>query len=276
MLETLEEQQGFQFLLDKIRRNRGVDFSLYRLGTLKRRILARLRLTGCSDYFDYMMLLNQEPKEYDQLLDAITIKVTRFFRDPETFRKLQTQVIPEILKRKRGRQSIVRAWSVGTAYGEEAYSLAILLLEASKAEGLQVDVNVFGTDLDPAGIEQAKAGIYGLSQMKEVPRIMIQNYFHEKGNCFEIGKELKQTVRFRQHNLLTDPLLHHMDLILCRNVLIYFTKTLQEAAFAIFAKALSESGFLVLGKVESLWGYAAQSFETVDLRERIYRKAGSS
>ena len=269
-------ESGFQLLLEKLRRNKGVDFSLYRVGTLQRRIQGRLRTAGCAGYTEYIGYLNQEPREYDRLLEAITINVTEFFRDPETFEVLRQRVIPEILKIKaaQGRR-LVRVWSAGTSNGEEAYSLAICFLEALKDWQDDFQVTVHGTDIDPQCVRVAQKGLYPVAGFRKLARSVQERYFQpsrvDEGSL-EVKEEVQALTRFSRHDLVCDPPLTHMDLILCRNVVIYFTRPLQETVYANFAKALNEGGFLVLGKVESLSGVMSTRFETVDVRERIYRK----
>lgn len=251
----------------------GLDFSLYRRGTLKRRIESRLRATGCSDYLSYIAVLNRQPQEYDRLVDAVAINVTEFFRDPETFEALKGFVIPEIvrLKAAQGRR-IIRAWSAGAAQGEEAYSLAILFLEVLGEEFERFQVKVYGTDIDPTSLTQAKAGLYPPSALRRVEARILKRYFHPVGDRVAVAEEVKALTRFHPHNLVSDAYLQHVDLILCRNVVIYFTRPLQEFVYSNFALALNGGGFLVLGRVESLWGNTAGTFEPANLRERIYRK----
>lgn len=266
-------ETDFRFLLDKIQRNKGADFSLYRTGTLKRRIDSRLRQTGCKDYSDYIIYLNKNPEEYDNLISAITINVTEFFRNPETFDVLAKKVIPEIVRTKKERgKKIIRAWSAGTSNGEEAYSIAILFLEALKEEISDFDIIVYGTDIDPDCIKKASAGIYTAGSMKEINKERLTKYFNKKEENHEVNDSIKKLTRFTAHNLVSDEFLKHLDLILCRNVVIYFTKPLQEMVYSNFARALNKDGFLVLGKVESLWGFAQKDFTAFDNRERIYRK----
>jgi len=288
-----------EFLLDKIQRNKGADFSLYRTGTLKRRLDSRLKAAGCKDYSDYIIYLNKNPEEYDNLISAITINVTEFFRNPETFDVLEKKVIPEIIRSKieRGKK-VIRCWSAGTSNGEEAYSLAILFLEALGKNIADFDIVVYGTDIDPACIEKGRAGIYTAGSMKEVNKERLRKYFmvqesikpfpvplrkspevnaegdflDNKGENYEVNDSVKKLTRFTAHNLVSDEFLKTLDLILCRNVVIYFTKPLQEMVYSNFARSLNKDGFLVLGKVESLWGFAQKDFTALDNRERVYRK----
>lgn len=266
-------ETNFKFLLDKIQRNKGADFSLYRTGTLKRRIDSRLKAAGCKDYSDYVIYLNKNSEEYDNLISAITINVTEFFRNPETFDVLANKVIPEVVRTKKEQgKNIIRAWSAGTSNGEEAYSLAILFLEALEENIADFDIVVYGTDIDPACIEKGKAGIYTAGSIKEINKERLMEYFNKKEENYEVNDSVKKLTMFTAHNLVSDEFIKHLDLILCRNVVIYFTKPLQEMVYSNFARTLNKDGFLVLGKVESLWGFAQKYFMAFDNRERIYRK----
>ena len=263
----------FQFLLSKIQKMKSVDFSLYRPGTLRRRIQSRLRATGCSHYSEYLVYLNKNPHEYDSLLDAITINVTDFFRDITTFSCLEKAVVPEIIrtKEKTGRK-VIRVWSAGSSHGEEAYSLAMLFFERLQGKIHNFQLKIFGTDIDPNCIEAAKNGIYGREQVRKIPPFLLEKYFTFNGSHYEVIDELKQATNFSFHNLVCDAPLHSMDLILCRNVLIYFKRPLQEAVCRDFYKTINGGGFLVLGKVESLSGWALPGLSTVNLHERVYQK----
>ncbi len=174
-------------------------------------------------------------------------------------------------KQEEGKK-VIRAWSAGTSNGEEAYSLAILFLEVLEENIADFDAVVYGTDVDPACIEKGKAGIYTAGSMKEINKERLRKYFNERGDNYEVNDSIKKLTRFMAHNLVSDEFLKHLDLILCRNAVIYFTKPLQEMVYSNFARALNKDGFLVLGKVESLWGFAQKYFAAFDNRERIYRK----
>jgi len=267
------EDTDFKFLLEKIHRNKGVDFSLYRPNTLKRRITSRLKTVGCANYSDYIIYLNKEPEEYNRLIEAVTINVTEFFRNPETFEVMEKKVIPEIIRAKESEgRKVIRAWSAGTSYGEEAYSLAILFIETLKEKISDFDIKVYGTDIDPACLEKAEIGAYGPNSLKEIKKDLLHRYFDKKGETHDLKEAVKRLMRFEPHNLASDEFMSHIDLLLCRNVIIYFTKPLQEMVYSGFARSLNKGGFLVLGKVELLWGYAKENFKVFDNRERIYRK----
>jgi len=267
------EDRAFQFLLDKIRRNKGMDFRLYREGTLRRRIERRMRATRCADYSEYIVHLNKEPSEYDRLVDAITINVTKFFRDTGTFDLIGKKVIPELVesKEKQGRR-VIRVWSAGTSCGEEAYTVAILFLEVLKDDIRNFNVRIYGTDIDTTCIQKAREGIYEQRSVNKVRNELLQRYFAKVGERYKISEKAKMLTRFKVHNIICDDSLPNIDLILCRNVLIYFTRALQEMTYSRFTRALNNGGFLVMGKVESLWGYPAADFDIINNRERVYRK----
>lgn len=208
-----------------------------------------------------------------RFLEEITINVTEFFRNPETFAVIKKKVLPEIIKRKEldGKRSL-RVWCAGTSNGEEAYSMAILCLEVLQKKIADFSVKVYGTDIDPACIEKAKVGLYDPSRLKEADRRLLSMYFIKEGENYRVKDEVKELVEFKPHNLVSDKPFADLDLILCRNVLIYFNKSLQDYVTSSFLKSLRKRGFLVLGKVESLWGYAQDRFEAFDNRERVYRK----
>ncbi len=267
------EDEGFLLILEKIRRNKGLDFTLYRPASVKRRILSRMRATGSKNYSEYIVCLNRDPSEYDRVLEAITINVTEFFRDTETFRHIQEKVIPEIVARKEAEgRKIIRVWSAGSSFGEETYSLAILFLECLGARISEFMVKVYGTDIDPDCLSKARAGIYAHTSLRHVPKQILERYFTKDSEFHSVKNEVRSLIRFQHHDLVSDKYMEHMDLILCRNVVIYFSRPLQDFVYANFAKALNEGGFLILGKVESLWGYPTSYFETISLRERIYKK----
>jgi chemotaxis protein methyltransferase CheR len=262
-----------RYLLDKVRRNKGIDFSLYRMATISRRAASRLRKTGCSGYMEYIAYLNRHPEEYDRFVEEVTINVTEFFRDRGTFAAIEGTVLREIMrKRQEGRPGPVRVWCAGSSGGQEAYSLAILFLEAKGEKAGGLNVRIWGTDIDPDCVEKAKRGFYEPSHLKEVDSRLVDKYFLKEGENYRVKDGVRRLTEFRAHNLVSDPPLTNMDLILCRNVMIYFTRPLQEAAYSALAKGLDKGGFLVLGKSETLWGRAQDCFETIENRERIYRK----
>lgn len=264
---------NFKFLIDKIARNRNLDFSQYRPQVLKRRINLRMQLSGCGTYWDYIMLLNRDPDEYDRLIESLSIKVSEFFRDLTVFEVLGQVVIPEILSQKQSRGiKRIRAWSCGTAFGQEAYSMAILFCEALGSRIYHYDIWMLATDIDKNAIEKAPWGSYDRQALKQMGPHLLFKYFTRVQDRYVVSDRVRSLVRFKRHDIVSGRQESGMDLVLCRNLLIYFQKELQEKVFRHLHKALNPDGFLVLGKTESISPQMRDHFAVVDMRERIYRK----
>lgn len=262
-------------LLRKVREERGLDLALYRRHYVERRVAARLRALGLHSYRQYASHLDRYPDEYARLLDVLTINVTDFFRDPPVFDAFKEQVVPELLRSKlRGSQRMLRVWSAGCATGEEAYSLAMLLLDELGHERGRVLLNVFGTDIDPEAVRTAKRATYSIEKLPSIPVEYRSRYTRLQGETFSISNEVISRVRFRALDLFEDKPITVSDVIFCRNVFIYFDRAQQERVLERFWSSLSRGGFLVLGRSEKLAPVAASRFELVNGRERIYRKPG--
>lgn len=254
-----------------VRRRRGVDLAHYRQGYVRRRIRTRMRARRTPDSGEYARILSRDDEEITRLLGAISTKVTSFFRDPGLYTYLDARVIPGLLAAPSGRT--VRLWSAGCATGEEAYSLAALVapLEPPRPEGR---VHVLGTDVDPTAIAAARKGQYPLSALRRVPAEIQRRCFtvqREDGSC-RVRRELRAYTTFRVESLLDPAPTGAFDLVLCRNVFIYFEASLQERLFVQLARALRPGGYLALGRVERIAGPARASFEPVHVRERVYRR----
>lgn len=269
---AIEDEAGFRELTGKIARDRGFGCASYKEKCLRRRIAVRMRARGIHAFADYMRLLDADPREYDRLIDALTINVTRLFRNREVFEVLDRLVIPTLWDAEPGP---LRVWSAGCSSGEEPFSLAVLfhLLAARRNDlsGLR-RVDILGTDIDARSLDRARAAGFDAGDFEETPDVVRSAYFAPEAP-FTIRGDVRQLVRFDRLDLLHDPAPpgpHH--LILCRNVLIYFDRASQERLFLQFFDALAPGGFLVLGKVETLLGDARRKFVTVDARERIFRK----
>ncbi|RZB30631.1 MAG: chemotaxis protein methyltransferase CheR [Desulfobacteraceae bacterium Eth-SRB1] len=269
---TFTNDQAFHALWKRIFKERGLDLSQYREKCLKRRIDVRLRATGVDTYMEYMVVLKRDPSEYDRLFDVLTINVTDFFRDSSTYRIIEDKVIPELvsLKKKQGKK-IIRVWSAACATGEEPYSIAILFHEILRDRIDDFLISIYATDIDEKVMKKAKKGEYEAGSVSKVDEKILRRYF----NCnlkYNLKEEIKQMVRFKRHDLISDRPLVHLDIILCRNVLIYFSRDQQVKLFDKFYEALNRGGYLILGKTESLAGKPAGLFQPVSIRERIYRK----
>lgn len=257
-------------LMEQISRARGLCCAAYKVGCFRRRLSVRMRARRVTSYQDYATLLAADPAEYDHLLDALTINVTRFYRNPETWDLLAARILPRLWAARGG---AVRCWSVGCASGEEPYTLAMLLLEQGRRAGaVPPPMWVDATDLDQRVLDQARTGRYPRALLRDAPPELIRRYFDD-GDPATVAVPARQLVRFAGHDVLRDPPPHPpYDLILCRNVAIYFDRPTQDRLFAGLADALAPDGYLVLGKVEAVWGDLRSRLALEDLRERIYRR----
>jgi chemotaxis protein methyltransferase CheR len=261
-------------LLEKIRDDRGLDLAQYRPRYVERRVATRLNALGLHTYRQYAARLDEDPAEYHRLLDALTINVTQFFRDPSVYELFRTEVLPELLEAKAARhQRIVRVWSAGCATGEEPYSIAMAVLsEIRRSRRSEVLPTVIGTDIDRSALEKAKRGEYPLAALAHIPLPDQRQYVDVRGDHFRFKPELTKLVRFQYLNLFEAPPIRAVDVVFCRNVFIYFNREEQDRMLGSFWEALSRGGYLVLGRSERLSPALSKQFELISGRERIYRK----
>ncbi len=250
----------------------GHDFSKYTPNTLHRRIERRLAVHQIATIANYITHLKQSPDEVNALFRDLLIGVTRFFRDPEAFRLLEQTVVPQILANKNNR-GVIRAWSAGCSTGEEAYSLAILLIEAAEARNQSLAFQVFATDIDNQAIAIARAGIYPASIAADISAERLARFFtlEPGGATYRIQKSLRDMLIFSEQDLAKDPPFSKLDLISCRNVMIYMNSTLQKKLMPIFHYALNTGGTLFLGTSEST-GDFAHLFSALDIKHKIYQR----
>ncbi len=256
-----------------LRAARGLDLSAYKDRCVRRRIAVRARARGCADGGAYARLLEEDPAEVGRLYAALTITVSQFFRNASTFARIETAVLPALFE--RAGTAGVRIWSVGCAGGEEPYSLAILLLERFREQLARTRVSIQGLDIDEAALERARAAVYDRDRLAELPRPFLARYFTQTpAGRYQLAREIRRMVLFRRANVLAPGDLPPgpVDLILCRNVLIYFARSEQERLLAAFETCLAPGGFLVLGKAETLVAADRRRFKTVCPWERIYRR----
>jgi chemotaxis methyl-accepting protein methylase len=250
-------------LLAKIER-RGLMVSSYKEPCLRRRLAVRMRARGVHTFGDYARLLDTAPDEFDLLLDALTINVTKFFRNPETYALLRERVVPELA----AVAGPVAVWSAGCATGEEPYTLAILFTEAGGRARVRIDA----TDLDPGALAFLRRAEYPAPAVEEVPPALLQRHFG-KGPPYQLAPAVAKLVHPRRHDLTKEAAPEPpYQLIVCRNVVIYFDRPTQEKLFMRFFDALVPGGWLLLGKVETLFGTARQRFVVEDARERLFRR----
>jgi two-component system, chemotaxis family, CheB/CheR fusion protein len=266
--------QEFDELLLMLKETRGFDFTGYKRSTLMRRIRRRMdahALSSLSEYRDYLEL---EPEEFTRLFDSLLINVTAFFRDPLAWQALREEVLPELLSAKSARRPL-RVWSAGCATGEEAYTLAIMLVETMGLEDFINRVKIYATDLDEEALAEARIGVYTERHLAEVNEEFRRKYFEASGTKYAFRRDLRRQVIFGRNDLTRDAPISRVDLLVARNTLMYFNAETQSNIIRRFHFALSNPGFLFLGKAEMLLNHGDQ-FEPVDLRKRLFRKIGKS
>ena len=269
---------GLSQILEKVHRQKRYDFRQYKESTLRRRVQRRLRATRALSYEQYTGVLDAEPGEYAKLIDDLTIQVTELFRNPQAWQILKHEVLSNIVRQKleeveqkKNTRPTLRIWCAGCASGEEAYSVAILLDQLLREEKHGFESNIRGTDIDRQSLLKAKRAEYQPDLLKSTPQDILNKYFDSNGT-YRVASSIRQGLRFEPHDLVLDEPLKQMDLIICRNVAIYFTRPLQAKVFMDFCNSLNEGGFLFLGKAETLIGPAKERFTTIDKRWRIYQK----
>ena len=268
------EERAFRALTEKITQARGVCCGAYKDRCLRRRIAVRMRARGVHSFTDYSRLLDSDGHEYDRLLDALTINVTKFFRNNETW----TALAPFLAERWQARSGAVAVWSAGCASGEEAYTIAAALAETARTTG-QSDwlprARVLATDIDRQSLERATAARYAAAAFSETPADVLRRWIEPAaadGTRAPVAA-VRGLVTVQRHDLTTGrPPGGPFDLVVCRNVVIYFDRDTQERLFQVFASALRPDGLLLLGKVETLLGPAREQLRMENPRERIYRR----
>lgn len=252
----------------------GLDLALYKDACILRRIGVRLRACGAGSLTAYVERLNRDRQELTRLIQALTIHVSQFFRNPSTYRAIGEQILPTLLadKRQAGARAL-RLWSAGCATGEEPYSLAILLLERAPEVVRELSTVIYATDVDAETLERAREGVFPARSLAHLPPAWRARHFTADGTRYRVGAVARRLVFFKEHNLLRRPPVGRLDLIVCRNVLIYMAPPVQGQVLEAFQRVLNPGGFLVLGKVEGLTPGFRERFEVVDPAERIYRRS---
>ena len=266
-----DEARDLDRFLEELHRNRGVDFRSYKRPTILRRLGRRMAAIGCESIEEYSRYLEEHPEEYRQLIGAFLIKVTEFFRDPELFDYLKEEVLPELIEEAREEENQLRIWSAGCATGEEAYSLAILVSEVLGREAGLFNVRFFATDIDEDAVRFARRGVYPPSALKGLSEEQISRYFVEEDGSYQVKKQIRGMIVFGEHDLAQRSPFPHVDLVVSRNVLIYFSNELQRRALQLFAFSLRDGGYLVMGKAESP-SLLGDLFAPVDRHNKVYRR----
>ena len=269
----VDDEDGFKALTRRGSRDAGLALDAYKDKCLRRRLLVRMRACSVHTYAEYMAVLDRRPEEWDKLKDALTINVTRFYRNPETWDRLRQDILPDLLAARQGR---LAAWSAGCASGEEPYTLGMLCAETAESLGHAAwaeRVRIEATDIDRESLERAAGARYPAAAFQEAPPWMTARYCDAAGDEWQVRDAVRRMVTVSRLDLAREtPPAATYDLILCRNVVIYFDRKTQERLFAQFAEALVPGGVLVLGKVETLLGPARERLALVDARERIFRR----
>jgi two-component system, chemotaxis family, CheB/CheR fusion protein len=261
----------FEALLAYLKQSRGFDFTAYKRSSLMRRVLVRMQTLGVKGFAVYLDFLQVDPEEFTRLFNTILINVTSFFRDPPSWEVLRESVIPRLVGQRESTDAI-RVWSAGCASGEEAYSVAMLLAEAVGDEAFRERVKIYATDVDEEALNQARHAVYGARTAEDVPAPLLEKYFDRQDDRFIFNKELRRSVIFGRHDLIQDAPISRVDLLICRNCLMYFNTEAQARILARFHFALVPSGVLFLGKAETLLAQSA-TFEPVDIKRRLFIKA---
>ena len=264
-----EERMLLHKVFAQVRARTGRDFSRYKRSTILRRIARRMQLAHVEELPAYLDLLRENADEVRALADDLLINVTNFFRDPEAFRALEREVVPEVFEGKAP-DDTVRVWSVGCSTGEEAYTLAILLLEEAARREVAPRIQVFASDLHERSLERAREGFYPGDIEADVSPERLDRFFEKEDGGYRVRKEVRELVVFAPHNLLGDPPFSKLDLVACRNVLIYLQRDVQKDVVELFHYALRPDGYLLLGSSETVG--SADLFRVEDKKHCLYRK----
>jgi two-component system CheB/CheR fusion protein len=267
---TPEQDPEFEALLQYLKRNRGFDFTGYKRPSLMRLMRKRIQRVGVENFTDYLDYLQVYPGELNILFDTLLLNVTNFFRDKAAWEVLAAEIIPQILEAKPNNEPI-RVWSAGCASGEEAYTIAILLAEALGAEAFRNRVKIYATDLDEDALVQGRQANYPERALESVPEELRKKYFDASGSNFVFRTDLRRCVIFGRHDLVHDAPISRLDLLVCRNTLMYFNADIQARILARFHFALSDTGFLFVGKAEMLLTHA-NLFQPANLKYRIFSR----
>jgi two-component system CheB/CheR fusion protein len=266
----ITEDKGLKSIFDILRSAKGLDFTHYKTPTISRRVSRRMVLLKLKNRKGYIKFLRENKDEVEKLYEDLLINVTSFFRDPKVFDALKKQVLPAILKNRTKGQD-VRIWIPGCSSGEEAYSIAICLFESLGNKTGAVPVQIFSTDVRETSINEARRGIYGKNIKNSITPERLKRFFTKIGDSYKISKQLREMCIFSRQNVFSDPPFSNLDLISCRNLLIYLQPVLQKKVFHNFHYALKPGGFLLLGNSEAAGGYS-NLFKSLDGKHRIFVK----
>lgn len=280
----MENEKIYQ-IIQLLKQQRNLNFSGFRIPMLTRRIQHRIMVTQTSNFTNYLNYLNENPDESGQLIDALTINVSSFFRNPLLFDYLQKFLFPKIIHEKYKSGNELRIWSAGCAFGEEPFSIALLLTELFKkefSEEKSVNIQLFATDIDEKALAKAKEGVYSFNRLEDTRLSFVENYFTKIGDEYYLNRNIVEMVKFSFHDLLSssgfappESIYGELDVVFCRNVLIYFEPHYQQIILNKLLKAIKTNGYLVLGEAEIPIGeYKFKLHRVCDIC-RIYKKIGA-
>ncbi len=279
---VIKEKYKVDAIVNFLKEQRGFDFTGYRTSMLERRVQKRIYITNSRNSDDYLEYLYHHPDELDNLIDVFTINVSSFFRNPLYFEYISKIIIPELfLSKAKENDNSLRIWSAGCSFGEEPYSMAIIINEVLRKEKIPIKPNIFATDIDKEALKHASEGNYNFSCIEEVKCGIFNKYFTKKGRQFIISQEIKKMVQFSLYNLLDknsfvppDSIFGGFDIVLCRNVLIYFDLDYQKIIFNKLYRSLNQNGYLILGEAEVPVEGFKHKFRRENRCCKIYRKNG--
>ena len=266
------EKLAFQRVKRLLKENVGLDCEGYRDEYLKRRFEVRLRATTSATYGKYLVYLKKHPEEYQLLLNDLAINFTMFFRDSDVYKYLEKILFPKLFVLN----DTIRIWSAGCASGEEPYSLAILAHKVLGNSAISRRVSIFASDIDKDALAKAEKGEYLKKQLNGIDEALVDKYFTQEGEMYRIRDFLRGFIRFEQFDLNKPSPRKGLDLILCRNVMIYFSKEGQQHVHMNFYDALKEGGYFITGKAEILSGEPSRKFQSIDIKSRIYQKTAET
>ena len=256
------EDLDFQQFIRKVKHQTGIDFSLYKEKQMKRRLTTLRMKRGCNTFQEFYKKMMENREWFEEFLDRITINVSEFWRNPNRWEALKDVFIPEMIRHSKR----LKCWSAACSTGEEPYTLAMILAEA----GVLGTSSITASDIDRNALEKARQGIYMERSVRDVPSYFLHKYFVKEDALFKVKDEIKRAVRFEQMNLLADPFDDGFDLIICRNVMIYFTDDAKHLLYEKFSRSLKPGGLLFVGSTEQIFSPERYGFETADTF--FYRK----
>ena len=261
---------AFEALKELFVREKGFDLEAYKERCILRRIYLKVRSKGHRDLGAYYRVLRRNPEELEHLFQYLTINVTEFFRNPSAFKYLERTIIPRVMA-EHSHHGTFEVWSAGCSSGEEPYSLAISLLRSKREHGIRKPFHVLATDVDETILARARTGLYTRESLKNMEKEDVREFFKEEEKGYRVSSEIRDCVTFQTSDLLKEKPGARHSLIVCRNLLIYFSRKNQERIITGFSRNLYEGGYLMLGKAETLIGKSRLYFQSISPTERIYR-----